>query len=306
MKAISLQIALKKTIQSFIFVSYRLRFSLGALFAPESTAIKGAKLFCTPVRPNSAKLLVSPDLPLPQMHEAHLSSGTVTLYQWGDPSSQPTVLLVHGWSGWGLQFAPFLPALLKQGMAAIAIDHVGHGRSKGKRSSLPNFILTVKDVLMMYPGIRYLIAHSLGAAAAAYVLAQVRIGDISAVLIAPPRHPRQFLEKFAAMLGMRGKAVDRMQHWIEQHFSLPFAAVDADRIGPDIRARTLVIHDPNDEVVPFSHGERYAQLVQGATLAPLAGSGHYKILRSPEAVRLTVEFLSRGIGVKKPVENQRV
>ena len=291
MKIISFQNAQKKTIRSFIFVLYRLRLSLGAIFAPKLTAIKGAKLFCTPARPNPAKLSVSPDVLSPQMHEVHLSSGTITLYQWGDPSSQPTVLLVHGWSGWGLQFASFLPALLAQGMAAIAIDHVCHGCSKGKRSSLPNFILTVKDVLSMYPGVRYLIAHSLGAAAAAYVLAQSRTTDISAVLIAPPRHPREFLEKFAAMLGMRGKAVDRMQHWIEQRFGLPFSAADADCLGPDIKARTLVIHDPNDEVVPFSHGERYAQLVQDAALAPLTGSGHYKILRSPEAVRITIEFL---------------
>ncbi len=176
-------------------------------------------------------------------------------------------------------------------MAVVAVDHVGHGRSAGKHSSLPTFILTVKALLALYPTVHSIIAHSLGAAAAAYVLAHSSTNKISVVLLAPPKHPRMFLEQYAAMLGMSGKMVDTMQHWLEERFNLPFAEVDADRVAPMIKARALVIHDPADDVVPFSHGERYAQLAKSATLASLEGAGHYKILNSPEVIRLATEFL---------------
>lgn len=298
MNTASFSLAAKKTIRSFLFAWYRLRFGLGARFAPRHTAVRGAQLFCTPVRPDPERLMPPAGVPAPVIREALLPSGAVSIYEWGDPTAQPTVLLVHGWSGWGLQFAAFLPPLLAKGMAVVAVDHVGHGRSGGKLSSLPTFIQTVRDVMERFPRIEGVIAHSLGAAAAAYVLAQSRAAGVSAVMIAPPRHPRVFLEQFAAALGISGSLVDTMQRWMERHFNLPFDAVHSDRVAPRIEGRTLVLHDPADEVVPISHGESYARLAPQSTLVRLEGCGHYKILRSPEAVSRAVGFLS-GAGVSR-------
>jgi pimeloyl-ACP methyl ester carboxylesterase len=88
-----------------------------------------------------------------------------------------------------------------------------------------------------------------------------------------------------------------MQQWVEQRFGRTFAEVSVSRIAPNILARTLVIHDPADSVVPFEHGESQARLVKNAQLARLDGCGHYRILRSPDAIRLAVDFVSeKGLG----------
>jgi len=221
-----------------------------------------------------------------------LPSGTVTLYEWGDPTVQPTVLLMHGWNGWALQFAAFIRPLLEQGFAIVALDFTGHGRSAGRRASLPGFIDTTLALLEDLPNLTGIVGHSLGAAAAACTLAQSRNPALKLVLIAPPNSPRVFLEKFAAMLGMPLKLVDAMQRWMEQHYGRSFASISVNRVAPQIPAHTLIIHDPADKIVPFEHGESYARLLSHAQLAPLEGWGHSRILQSPDAIRLTVDFVA--------------
>jgi pimeloyl-ACP methyl ester carboxylesterase len=291
MKTSPLKLALKKTIRSFLFIAYRAVFSIGSLFTPRLAAEKGTRLFSTPTRPRRSRLVPETMVPPPRTRTLPLPGGEVCVYQWGDPVSEPTVLLLHGWSGWGLQFAAFVPALLEKGVAVIAVDHVAHGRSEGRQSSLPVFIRTTRELLAAFPTVKGIVAHSLGAAAAAFVLAGSGARDTRAVMLAPPRHPRVFLDQFGAMLGMSRRVVDEMQRRIEETNNLPFAEVDVEAVAPRIKAPVLLIHDPADEVVPFSHGERYAQLVENARFVAMNGIGHYKMLDSPEIVSMAIDFL---------------
>ena len=284
--------ALNATVRSFLFNFYKLRFALGARLAPHQTAVSGAALFSTPTRPSRSKLVAPADMPVPRIHEAVLPSGALTLYEWGDPKAQRTVLLMHGWNGWALQFAAFIQPLLEQGFAIVAMDFTGHGRSAGRRSSLPGFIDTTVELLEELPNLTGIVGHSLGAAAAACTLAQSRNPALKLVLIAPPSSPRVFLEKFAAMLGMPLRLVDAMQRWMEQRYGRSFASISVNRVAPQIPAHTLIIHDPADKIVPFEHGESYARLLNHARLAPLEGWGHFRILQSPDAIRMTVDFVA--------------
>ncbi len=283
---------LNETARSFIIAFYGLKFGLGARFTPHRTAALAAALFCTPQRPKSHKLAAPKGLAQPLMRMMPLPSGSVVVYQWGDPESQPTVLLLHGWNGWAMQFADFVPSLLARGFAVVAPDHAAHGNSPGKLASLPGFIATTGELLAHLPGITGIVAHSLGAAAAACVAADSRRQAPGLVLIAPPKGPRVFIEQFGRLLGMPPALADGMQQWIERRYGHSFESVGAKSVAPRILAPTLVLHDPADSVVPFEHGETYASLAPNARLEALAGYGHYKILRAPEAVRMAVEFLS--------------
>lgn len=294
MKATPFKLVLKKTVRSFLFVSYRTAFSIGSIMAPRLTAERGTRLFSTPMRPNKARLALEAAMPPPQTRKLPLPGGEVAVYQWGDPACQPTVLLLHGWNGWGLQLAAFVPPLLEKGVAVVAIDHVAHGRSDGDFASLPVFIRTTRELLAALPSVKGIIAHSVGAAATAFVLAESGVSDIRTVMLAPPRHPREFLDQFGAMLGMSRRVVDGIQSRIEKTHNLPFAEVDVEVVAPRIKAPVLLIHDPADDVVPFSHGQRYTQLVKDAQFVPMEGIGHYKMLGSPEVVRMAAGFLFPG------------
>jgi pimeloyl-ACP methyl ester carboxylesterase len=244
------------------------------------------------MRPRRASLAVPADIPLPTLREVPLASGVVTVYEWGNSATQPTVVLIHGWNGWALQFGAFVAPFLANGYAVVALDHRGHGRSAGRRSSLSCFINTAQELLATLPTLSAIVGHSLGGAAAACSLAQSRTAGVKLVLIAPPNNPRVFLEKFAATLGMSSKLTDAIQIQLEQRDGRTFSEVGVDCIAPNIRAATLVIHDPADSVVPIEHGESYVRLVKDARFASLAGWGHFRILQSPAAIRLAVDFVS--------------
>jgi pimeloyl-ACP methyl ester carboxylesterase len=48
--------------------------------------------------------------------------------------------------------------------------------------------------------------------------------------------------------------------------------------------------------VPYTHGSSIAEAWPGAELFTTTGLGHRAILRDPEVVRRTVEFLGAGAG----------
>lgn len=283
--------ALKETIRSFVFGYYRLKFSLGAHFAPARTAARGAALFNTPLRPKADKLDAPQGIPQPMLRMINLPGGSITVYEWGQPAAKPTVLLLHGWNGWAMQFADFVPTLLENGFAVVALDQAGHGRSPGQRSSLPMFIDTAGQMMARLPNLSGIVAHSMGAAAAACALAAGRQSRIGLVMIAPPKGPRVFLEQFARMMGIAPLA-DGMQAWIERRYGRSFLSVGAEAVAPEVFAPSLILHDPADAVVPFEHGEAYARMMPDVRLEALDGWGHYKILRAPQAVRLAVDFLA--------------
>ena len=298
MKVSSFKLVLKKTVRSLLFVSYRTGFAVGSAVAPKLAAEKGFRLFGTPMRPGKARLTSEASLPPQQTLKLSLSGGEVSVYVWGDPASQPVVLLLHGWNGWGLQLAGFVPALLEQGAAVVAVDHVGHGQSDGRFSSLPVFIRTTRELLGAFPKVKGIVAHSLGAAATAFVLAESGRNDVRTVLLAPPKHPRVFLEQFGAMLGMSRKVVDGIQCRIEETHGVTFADVDVETVAPRVKAPVLLVHNPADDVVPFSHGQRYADLIEGARFEVVDGASHYKMTASPEIIRMAAEFLFEDAGVQ--------
>lgn len=296
---ITFKLVTKATIRSFMLAFQRLRFKVGAFVSPRRAAAGAAALFSKPVRPRRTSVDASAEIPAPLIREVPLASGAVTLYEWGDLATQPTVMLIHGWNGWALQFASFIAPLLANGYSVVALDHRGHGRSAGRRASLSGFIDTTLELLPTLPTLSAVVGHSLGCAAAACSLARTRNARVKLVLIAPPNNPRVFLEKFASLLHLSSKLTDAIQIRLEQLYGRTFSEVSVQSIAPSIHANTLVIHDPDDSVVPFDHGESYACLIKGARISPLAGWGHFRILRAPDAIRLVVDFVSE-------VESQRV
>ena len=66
--------------------------------------------------------------------EISSSVGRVPIWVWGDGSS--TILLVHGWSGRGLQLGAFVEPLLEQGYRVATFDAPAHGEAPGRISSM--------------------------------------------------------------------------------------------------------------------------------------------------------------------------
>ena len=83
------------------------------------------------------------------------------MWHWG---RGPRVLLAHGWGSHAGRLTPFIPRLVRAGFGVSAFDAPGHGESRGRFASLPEFVDALMLVARSVAPVAFL-GHSLGAAA---------------------------------------------------------------------------------------------------------------------------------------------
>ena len=66
-----------------------------------------------------------------------------------------------------------------------------------------------------------------------------------------------------------------------------------------VRWHTLVVHGPNDHVIPHRVGEELATRT-GGRLVSLQGSGHIPLAREPVLVNLLIRDFVRSLGEVRP------
>src|SRR3954464_8366368 len=87
----------------------RVAFALGGCLAPQRTVNRAGRLFATPFA-SSRSRAANANLPTGEMRRGEIlvAGKTIATCAWGDPLSQPYVLLVHGWSSFALRFSPWV------------------------------------------------------------------------------------------------------------------------------------------------------------------------------------------------------
>ena len=190
--------------------------------------------------------------------------GWVTTWQRSDVAAgAPPVLLVHGWAGDAQQWRALGDRLAAAGFDPVLVDLPAHGRSDGRRSTLPQWVRALFAVTAAHGPWHAVAAHSLGALAAAHALAQgLPAGRLALVATSPP--PRQFLRWFAGVLGP-GEG-------------LPLQHFEADWLGPRLKQPTLLVHDTDDRTAPLAGAQRLGTAIAGARLQTTQGLGHRRIL----------------------------
>ena len=279
----------KATGRSLFLIAIRWMVRAGAAVAPVRTAEFVARQFfkTTKAPPQSFSIAA----PLPGRLE--VPDGSVVTYSWGNVQRDPTVMLVHGWNGWSQQMERFVAPLQARGFAVLAVDHVAHGASVGSSSSLPQMVRTLEHILEALPQPAGVIAHSLGAAATATVLASTGRKLQGAVLIAPPSDPRPYLARLARMTGAPLRMLPAIQRVAER-----IAGVQFDRLVAEpsqlqrIRTPLLIVHDVNDAEVPIASGYAYTAAPNVRMIAT-DSLGHRRVLRDLHVVDSAAAFLAR-------------
>lgn len=284
--------AIKATERSLKITALRMGVRAGAAIAPNRTAESIARRFFVTSRPSLQRQHFSGAKP--QVGVIAVPDGKVATYRWGAVGRAPTVLLAHGWNGWSQQMEAFVAPLTERGLAVLAFDHVAHGLSDGETASLPAMIRSTERVVAQTPNLVGAIAHSLGAAALASVLAASRRDLAGAVLIAPPADPRPYLSGMARMLGAPERLLPQIHASAEQIAGVAFERlVMHPWLARRIRTPLLIAHDIGDRDVPIAHG--YAYTVGARTrLLATDGLGHTRVLRDRHVVDSAVEFVTRG------------
>jgi pimeloyl-ACP methyl ester carboxylesterase len=264
----------------------RLAMRLLARIAPGAAEAWALRLWSTPRRPRPARPPEVPELAARAVG-VQVQGLRLAAWAWG---RGPTVLLVHGWSGYASQMAAFVAPLVAAGFQVVAFDQPSHGQSEGSRSHGPLMRDAVLAVAAQVGPVHALVAHSLGATAAVLALTAGLAAE-RVVLVAPPAETSPFARAFAAALGLSSARTAGMLERARRMVGVDLSALDLRGIAPRMRAALLVVHDTDDRDVPFAHGQAIAAAWPGGRLRVTNGFGHVKPLRRPEIVQEVVDFV---------------
>src|SRR6187549_777811 len=177
-------------------ISTNVRFAASHLLFPELANAWAERMFLTPPRGKNAAASALDLIDAENTWLEH-KGRHIAMWTWGARSKDaPAVLLAHGWGGQAAQMRGFAFPLLQAGYRVIAYDQPAHGVSEGKLTGLPDFADVFTELAWHHGGVRAVIGHSLGAAAAA--LAHARGLPLeSVVLFSPPADIVGYSRRFA-------------------------------------------------------------------------------------------------------------
>jgi pimeloyl-ACP methyl ester carboxylesterase len=203
---------------------------------------------------------------------------SLTVYRRADADvSRPLVLLVHGWGGHAGQMLPLAEALHAAGLQPVLLEFPGHGASDGWSSTLPQFLRALEYVAIGLGDLHAVVAHSLGALAAAAAVGR-GLATQRLVLLAPSPSPLQVTRWFAGSFGLNAAALARFRRHIEAREGLPLSIFEPERLGPRLGVPSLLVHDMGDRTAPFATSQKLLTLAPRAQLTAVEGLGHRRLL----------------------------
>jgi alpha-beta hydrolase superfamily lysophospholipase len=218
----------------------------------------------------------------------------ITFYRWpssgkGDPERR--ILLFHGWGGKAAQFFAFIPELQQRGFSVVAFDAPGHGNSGGEQTSGPAFARASLELVRRVGPVDGLVAHCLGAMAAAIALAQGLLVR-RVVMLAPLAYILPTLEIFIERENIRPKVAEGLRRRFLQRYEE--RALDLPNLARNFRMPGLVLADPADPEVPRGGAEATVTAWPRACLQAVDKAGHWRILRDRGAIEMAGDFLMQG------------
>ncbi|NJM80288.1 MAG: alpha/beta hydrolase [Flavobacterium sp.] len=214
----------------------------------------------------------------------------IMVYHYG--TNPKKVLLVHGWSGRGTQLVKIADKLIELGYSTISFDAPAHGKSPGNTTLMPEFIASIITLNQNYGPFEYAIGHSLGGMS---ILNAIKDGlqIKKAVIIGSGDSVNDIVHDFISKLKLKPIIATRMRNSFEKKNNLDMESFSASIAAKQVKdIPTLIIHDKNDEDVPYSASQNIHKNLTGSKLILTEGLGHRKILGDKETINKIAEFLN--------------
>jgi pimeloyl-ACP methyl ester carboxylesterase len=214
----------------------------------------------------------------------------VRCYRWGEG---PLVLFVHGWSGRGSQATHFIKPLVHKGFSVLSFDSPAHGATPGKQTNM----LEISDVILAlhrhFGDFHSAITHSFGGMILPYAIQRgLRVGRIAS--ICPPAGLDVILANFQHQLAIPDKVIDLMLADLHKKFGTDLAEkISTVSNVSSLTVPGIVIHDENDDDIPWQSGKRIADAWPGASFILTHKLGHRRILRAGETVQAVIDFIAQ-------------
>jgi pimeloyl-ACP methyl ester carboxylesterase len=258
-----------------------------------------------------------PARPLSEPEQALLDQATllsipfeainINAFYWGEG---PTVMLVHGWGGYGLQLGEFINPLLAAGYRVLAFDAPAHGSTEGVQTNgfeLAQAISAVADYYsakFLQPiaegaseaiaegAIEGIIAHSLGATSTTLALSR-GLKTNNVVYLGAICWLSNALTVFAKRARLKAEVEAALRHFFLEEFGQDvWLRYAVDQTAMNLTVPVALFHDRRDRDAAFAESVAIAQVWKGAQLIETAGLGHRRILRDEAVIQQAIDFIS--------------
>ncbi len=212
-------------------------------------------------------------------------------YSWG--VGDRVVYLVHGWEGNLGRMRKFVEPLTSAGFRVVAFDAPSHGRSGKQLTTLKDVSASLADVVTHFGPPHAIIAHSLGAAATALTLKEKpALLPAALVFLSPMKSLREHVDIFNLAAQLPPHLADALTAQVERYAKLSVTTTDFGRNVAALPIKGLLVHDEEDDIVPFAPTQRVAERWRGAALYKARGLGHRGVLYDAAVIGRVTRFVA--------------
>ena len=256
---------------------------------PRFSAFLGKNILMRPYGRRSYKIeLIQPE------HELNIltSMGIVHVNIFGEGSK--VVIVSHGWEDNSQSFQQMILALTKQGYRVAAFDHIGHGKSSGKKSHLLSFIETLNLLTEHFneekTPVKAIIGHSMGAIATLNLPFNI-LKDKKIILISSPIKFFELMFQKVEQVGISRKLLKRVLESISLTYGKTWQQLAAEHHREKLDLGITFIHDRHDRFAPFDDVKHFLNQEKN-TLIATEGLGHRKILGDTKVIENISQVLA--------------
>lgn len=215
------------------------------------------------------------------------------VYESGDENAYP-VILVHGWESNPGSMYGIAACLRTQGFRVIVLGLPAHGRSALKKTNMVDSSRAVEALFTHY-GFKdgfSMVTHSFGSGASSIALSNKPIKADKLIFITSSEVIKDIFDDYVTMIGLGKKAYEYLLDLTEKLTPVPVREFVISRFLQQVDFDQLaIIHDKNDQVIPFSNAVAIRKAVERSRIIPFEGKGHYRILWDEEVHELILEEL---------------
>jgi len=204
----------------------------------------------------------------------------------------PRVLLVHGWDSRGSHLAGFVEPLLRAGFSVTLFDMPAHGDSDGEHGSVVHSSRALLSLTNSLADVQAVITHSMGSAAALVAFCQ-GLQVKASVHLCGPSSLSAMVKLQARGYGLSTEQSRGFQAWVEEFIGQSTQSVDLESLLEGLRHPALIMHDPEDRVVPVGASVALNQAWANSELVQLSGLGHRRVLTDADVISRSVAHLIR-------------
>jgi len=227
--------------------------------------------------------------------EFHLEDKSIPVSLWGQG---PLVVMMHGWSGSGVQFRHLIPGLVAAGYQVAVFDAPAHGSNPGKRTHLIEFVDSLLAIEQQIGTVDTVMAHSFGGMAVV-VAAQRGLSARQMVLFGPHLDVQEMYQSYSDLLNLNPKLSKRFRDKIGQQIADILGVDDVwtvltpENLLDQFDIPGLLIYDNADEEIPQDQFKTIAQHWQGCRILETRGLGHNHILKDETVIENVLTFMGR-------------